>query len=232
MNEIFVHNLIRRLREERTVTLGRVCRELRCSYADAFDGIRELAEIGLLEYEGDGKFRVRFDEDKARAFKRNHGAYIERRPKAELDALSKKLCSFDASLLAKIQSYRGMTRELLYTIFDGDGLSESLDKLEKLGLVVRNEKDGKYYSTLEPRQGEVLANEIIDREAAEEEEAAEPTKSLDEIDFADFDIPDATVTEEEQPARDTKNLFNNIDVIDGILNSLEETKKKKPNDGE
>lgn len=231
MNEIFVHNLIRRLREERTVTLGRVCRELRCSYADAFDGIRELAEIGLLEYEGDGKFRVRFDEDKARAFKRNHGAYIERRPKAELDALSKKLCSFDASLLAKIQSYRGMTRELLYTIFDGDGLSESLDKLEKLGLVVRNEKDGKYYSTLEPRQGEVLANEIIDREATEEEEAAEPTKSLDEIDAADFDVPDAEDIEE-QPARDTKNLFDDIDVIDEILNSLEETKKKKPNDGE
>ena len=231
MNEIFAHNLIRRLREERTVTLGRVCRELRCSYTDAFDGIRELAEIGLLEYEDDGKFRVRFDDDKARAFKRNHGAYIERRPKAELDALSKKLCSFDASLLAKIQSYRGMTRELLYTIFDGDRLSESLDKLEKLGLVVRNEKDGKYYSTLEPRQGEILANEIIDREAKEEEEAVEPPKSLDEIDAADFDIPDAAVIEE-QPASDTTILFDNIDVIDDILNSLEETKKKKPNDGE
>lgn len=228
MNDVFVHKLIRLVRGEKFVTLRLVRGELKCSCADAFDGIRELSDCGLLEYAEDGKFRVSFDEDKARAFKRNHGIYAERRSKSELSALSKELCSFDMTLLSQIQTCNGANRELLGEFFDDKRLDASLDRLKSAGLVVYLEKDDKYFSTLEQKQREILIKVIIDREAAEEVARA-TSKDPEKINFDDYDIPDP-VGENEPEKQDGNKLFDDTDVIEGILNSLEATKKKKPHD--
>lgn len=170
MDDKFVHAFTRRLRSEKTVTLLSVKREQHCGYADAFDAIRELTELGVMKDAGDGSFTVDYDDDKIRAFRRNHGVYVERLPLSDLNALAEKLISFDVSLLSKIQESNGTSRKLLEDLFDRSRLVGSLEKLEKLGIIVCSDDRNVFYSTVEPKQTVILMRKVIDREAKEEEE--------------------------------------------------------------
>lgn len=211
MDEKFVHTFTRRLRSEKTVTLRSVRQTQKCSYTDAFDAIRELTGLGVMKDAGDGSFAVDYDEDKIRAFRHKHGVYIERRPMTDLDSLAKKLVSFDVSLLSKIRSYNGTSRELLESIFDGKRLGGSLEKLEKLGLIVCSDDRNEFYSTIEPKQTDILTKKVIDRESEEEKNTTD--------DFNDFlyDLMGMSEKDEETP-----------DTLDEILGNLD--KKKKTGD--
>ena len=161
---------------------------------------------------GDGSFVVGYDEDKIRAFRHKHGVYIERRPMADLDILAKKLVSFDVSLLSKIQSYNGTDRKLLEKLFDQNRLVGSLEKLEELGLIVSTDDRRIFYSTVEPKQTEMLTKKVIDRESEEEENAAD--------DFNDFlcDLMGVSDKNDDKP-----------DSLDEILDKLDKKKKGSGN---
>ena len=208
MDDKFVYAFTRRLRSEKTVTLLSVKREQHCGYTDAFDAIRELTELGVMKDAGDGSFTVDYDDDKIRAFRRNHGVYVERRPMPDLNALAEKLISFDVSLLSKIQERNGTSRELLENIFDGKRLGGSLEKLEKLGIIVCSDDRNVFYSTVEPKQTDILMKKVIDRESEEEINTAD--------DFNDFlyDLMGMSEKDDETP-----------DTLDEILGNLDKKKK-------
>lgn len=210
MDEKFVHTFIRKLRGEKTVTLRSVRQSQKCSCADAFDAIRELTELGVLKDAGGGSFTVDYDDDKIRAFKHKHGVYIARRPLSDLDILAEKLVSFDASLLSKIQEYNGTDRKLLEKLFDQSRLGGSLEKLEKLGLIVCSDDRNVFYSTVEPKQSDMLTRKVIDRESAEEEQ-----QTADDFNDFLYDLMGMSDKDDDKP-----------DTLGEILDKLDKKKKK------
>lgn len=210
MDDKFVHTFTRRLRSEKTVTLLSVKHAQQCGYADAFDAIREFTELGVLKDAGGGSFTVDYDDDKIRAFKHKHGVYIERRPLSDLDILAEKLVSFDASLLSKIQEYNGTDRKLLEKLFDQSRLGGSLEKLEKLGLIVCSDDRNVFYSTVEPKQSDMLTRKVIDRESAEEEQ-----QTADDFNDFLYDLMGMSDKDDDKP-----------DTLGEILDKLDKKKKK------